>query len=197
LNVVGILLAAGHSRRFGAENKLIQKLADGTMMALSSAQHLMAALPRSVGVVRADSVLQTNLTELGMAITTCTEHEQEMAVSLSAAVRHARFIYPQAGGYVIALADMPYIRPQTIHEIAKRIDSGAAGIVVPRYQGKRGHPVGFSARFTEELLDIAGDQGARALFEKYPSELEFFDCDDPGILVDIDTPADLTKTRPD
>jgi molybdenum cofactor cytidylyltransferase len=200
LNVVGILLAAGHSRRFGAENKLIQSLADGAMMALSSARNLTAALPHSVGIIRPGSVLQAGLTEIGIMVTTCQEHEKDMAASLAAAIRYARSIYPQAGGYVIALADMPYIRSQTIHEVAKRIDSGAGigtGIIVPMHQGRRGHPVGFSARFTEELLDLTGDQGARSLFEKHPSELGFFDCDDPGILVDIDTPADLMKMRSD
>ncbi|MDP2246922.1 MAG: nucleotidyltransferase family protein [Nitrosomonadales bacterium] len=191
MNVVGILLAAGHSRRFGAKNKLIQSLADGAMMALSSAGHLMTALPHSVAIVRPDSVLQAKLADLGLMVTCCQQDEQDMAASLVAAVRYGQSIYPETSGYVIALADMPYIHSQTIYEVAKRIDSGGPGIVVPRYQGRRGHPVGFSARFTEELLVLTGDQGAKVLLEKYPSELDFFECEDPGILVDIDTPVEL------
>lgn len=204
MDVVGILLAAGHSRRFGAKNKLIQRLPDSRMLALSSAQNLLAALPSSIGVVRPQHAeLWSALGASGMQLVACSEHEQEMAASLVAGVRHAREYYPQARGFVIALADMPFIKPQTITEIARRIDAGPGtgqdihrGIIVPTYQGKRGHPVGFSARFASDLLALKGDNGARALFERYPSELELYECGDSGILIDIDTQEELSRKRP-
>jgi len=191
MDVVGILLSAGHSRRFGAKNKLIQKLPDSRMLALSSAQNLLTALPQSIAVVRPQHMeLQSTLTAAGMQLVLCGEHEQEMGDSLVSGIRHAIRLYPESRGFVIALGDMPCIQPQTIREIASRIDAGRS-IVVPTYQGKRGHPVGFAAKFTADLLVLNGDQGARVLFERYPAEVERFECNDPGILLDIDTPADL------
>lgn len=194
MDVIGILLAAGNSRRFGPQNKLIQKLPDGNMMALSSAANLMKALPLSVGVVRAGDVeLQATLVDLGMAIHVC-EYD-EMAASLAAGVRHSRLIYPAAAGFVITLADMPYILPKTISDVAGNL-AADGGIVVPTYQGRKGHPVGFSIKFYDELLGLTGDKGARALLEKYPSEVKLMECDDPGILIDIDTPDDLLAKSP-
>jgi molybdenum cofactor cytidylyltransferase len=192
MGVVGILLAAGHSRRFGAQNKLMQKLPDSRMLALASAQNLLAALPQSIAVVRSQHAeLQSALTAVGMQLVVCGEHEQEMGDSLAAGIRHANKLYPQSSGFVIALGDMPYIQPQTIVEIANFIMAGR-GIVMPSHQGMRGNPVGFAARFSADLLALNGDQGARILFERYPAEVERFECNDPGILLDIDTPKDLS-----
>lgn len=187
--IIGILLAAGNSRRFGPQNKLLQKLPDGTMMALSSATNLMEALPLSLGVIRqGNTELESAFAELGMASHPC-EYD-EMAASLAAGIRHSRLIYPAASGFVITLADMPYILPETIVAVAEKLaDEG--GIVVPTYHGRKGHPVGFSASFYDELLGLRGDKGARELLDKYSSEVKLIECDDPGILVDIDTPDDL------
>lgn len=175
---------------------MLQVLPDKGVLALAAAKNLISALPCSIAVVRAeDTELNDALAALGLKVQLCCAHEQQMADSLVAGVRYTRLMYPQAQGIVLALADMPYIREQTIAEIAQRIKSGA-GMVVPTYAGTRGHPVGFSARFSDELSSLQGDRGARSLFEKYPSELDFFKCDDAGILVDIDTPADILKTPP-
>jgi molybdenum cofactor cytidylyltransferase len=193
LQVIGILLAAGHSRRFGIHNKLQQTLPDGRMLALSSARHLLAVIPQSVAIVRAgQDELKSVLAEAGLQVTVCGDHQQEMGDSLAAAVHFAVSLYPQTAGVVIALADMPAISPCTIAAVAGRIAAGA-GIVVPVFQGKRGHPVGFSVSFVEQLLSLKGDQGARVLLEKYSSALVFHECDDAGILLDIDTPLDLEQ----
>lgn len=91
---------------------------------------------------------------------------------------------------MIALADMPYIDSKTAAAIASKLSEGAS-IVVPTYQGKRGHPVGFSAKFRADLESLHGDEGARSILKRYPEEVVFLECDDSGILADIDTPADL------
>lgn len=159
------------------------------MMALSSAASLVQALPLSVGIVRPDNVeLQASLMELGMAIHTC--EFDEMSASLGAGIRHGMLTYPVSTGVVIALADMPYILTETIFQVAEKLDANG-GIVVPTYQGRRGHPVGFSAKFYDELQNLAGDKGARELIERNPSMVTFLEVDDPGILLDIDTPGDV------
>jgi molybdenum cofactor cytidylyltransferase len=55
----------------------------------------------------------------------------------------------------------------------------------------RGHPVGFSSRLKDELLAVSGDEGARAVVRRNDRDVRVIECDDPGILRDIDTREDL------
>lgn len=187
----GILLAAGFSRRFGGNNKLLHPLPDGRSIALAAAQNLVQALPTAVAIVRPENhELAEVLIAAGLQVFTCGEHEQEMADSLAAAVRYSSAFTASDKGFVIALADMPYIRPKTILAVANALTSGAS-IVVPTYQNQRGHPVGFAAQFRGELEALRGDEGARSILKRHQSEIYTLECDDAGILADIDTPSDL------
>lgn len=184
--VVGILLAAGFSRRYGA-NKLVQRLPDGTFVALASGRNLVSALPRSVAVVRPGfPELEAALANAGLLVTVFEQSSLGMGASLAAAVRAAG----EAGGYIVALADMPFIAPASIMRVADALRDGAA-IVAPRYAGERGHPVGFAGRYFQELVVTTGDEGARHLVAR--DGLAFVDVGDPGVIRDIDTPEDLPR----
>jgi molybdenum cofactor cytidylyltransferase len=189
--MIGILLAAGFSRRFGESDKLLQALPDGNPIALASAKSLIAAIPLSIAIVRPDNkALALLLQDAGLKVFFCSEQQTEMADSLSAAINFSASFSESCDGFVIALADMPYIDSKTIAAIASKLSEGAS-IVVPTYQGKRGHPVGFSAKFRADLESLHGDEGARSILKRYPEEVVLLECDDSGILTDIDTPADL------
>jgi molybdenum cofactor cytidylyltransferase len=193
--MIGILLAAGFSRRFGASNKLLETLPKGCPIALASAKSLIKAIPFSIAVVRPENKELVNLLQdAGLKVLFCSEQDTEMADSLSAAINFSAAFGESSDGFIIALADMPYINSQTTAAIASKLGEGAS-IVVPTYQGKRGHPVGFSAKFRTELESLQGDEGARSILKRYPEEIFFLDCDDSGILTDIDTPADLMLKR--
>jgi molybdenum cofactor cytidylyltransferase len=187
-NVVGILLAAGSSRRFGAD-KLLQPLPDGTPIAVASLCNLRQAIPQVIAVVRPGHKLAKLLGASGAEVTVCERADEGMGVSLAHAVRVA----PGAASWIVALADMPFIRPETIQLVAARLDSGAL-LVAPAWRGERGHPVGFAARFRDELSVLTGDAGARELLRSHRDELDLVECSDPGVLRDIDTPADLANT---
>jgi molybdenum cofactor cytidylyltransferase len=186
VSVVGILLAGGASTRFGS-NKLLHPLPDGTPLAVASLRNLKAAVPRVVAVVRpgADALAQL-LRAGGAEITVCDRADDGMGTTLAHAVRASR----DADGWLVALADMPFIRPDTIRRVAERLAAGAA-LAAPRHAGERGHPVGFAARFGAALAGLTGDAGARDLVRAEAGVLELVDCDDPGVVRDIDTPADL------
>lgn len=197
--MIGILLAAGFSRRFGREDKLLQPLPDGGLVALAAAQHLVNALPSSVAVVRADSFsLIEAFKALGLQVVYCQNDATEMADSLVAGVQYASTLQPDTKGFVIALADMPYISPNTIRAVANQISSGA-DIVQPTYHGRRGHPVGFSRKYRNDLMLLNGDEGARSIIKQHAEKVMLLPCDDAGILADIDTPADLALplTKPE
>jgi molybdenum cofactor cytidylyltransferase len=191
--MLGILLSAGFSRRFGSANKLLQQLPDGQPIALASAEHLIQAVPESIAVLRPENkALATLLINAGLKVIFCNENAQEMADSLVTAIRYSTNVEAANSGFVIALADMPYIRPDTISEVANGV-AGGASIAIPTYQNQRGHPVGFSAKFRNDLESLQGDEGARSIIKRYPNEIQLLPTDDPGILADIDTPADLTN----
>jgi len=189
-NIIGILLAAGFSRRFGSENKLKHLLSTGEPIGLAAAKHLVLAIPFSIAVIRKDDlVLAKLLGRAGINLIACPTHKEKMADSLASAVEYAAEHRP--AGYVIALADMPFIRSETIALVAEQIQNGAS-IVIPTYLGQRGHPVGFSAVYTEELKALSGDEGARSIIKRHAEKVVTLACDDPGILKDIDTLEDLS-----
>lgn len=189
--MIGILLAAGFSRRFGTADKLLQTLPDGRPIALAAAENLVKAIPLTIAVVRpGNTVLADLLKNSGLKIVFCEAGQTEMADSLSAAVHYSAQFSESSTGFIVALADMPYIQADTIKAIAHALNAGAA-IVAPAYQGKRGHPVGFSAKFRYELEQLTGDEGARSILKRHADQIKLLECNDPGIFADIDTQEDL------
>lgn len=191
---VGILLAAGRGRRFdpaGLRNKLLQPLAGagGAPVVVASARTLLAALLRVVAVVPPDDGgVGATLAALGCEVTICPDADSGMAASLTHALRHALDVFPTAGAWLVALGDMPHVAPSTLLALADALADGA-GIVVPTLDGQRGNPVGFGRVHLDDLLALRGEQGARGLLRTHP--VREILVDDPGILRDIDTPADL------
>lgn len=189
-DMVGLLLAAGFSRRFGTLNKLHHRLAEGDTVAARAARTLITALPRAVAVVREDdTLLAQTMTALGYRVALCDATQQTMSDSLKLGVLTAQTSFPEIKGLVIALADMPFIQAATIQSIAQALSQ--TQIVQPEYQGQPGHPVGFSHAFIPALMTITGDQGARQVVRAHQAEVQRLVCQDAGILRDIDTPADL------
>ena len=189
--MVGILLAAGFSLRFGSTNKLLQRLPDGRPIALASAENLIKSIPVSIAVIRPKNKdLAELMLNAGLNIVFCKEDDQEMADSLATGIRFSTNFEAASDGFVIALADMPYIQCETILAVTNKVANGAS-ILIPTYQNQRGHPVGFSAKFRFELEKLHGDEGARSIIKQYADELELLSTHDEGILVDIDTPNDL------
>lgn len=186
--ITGILLAAGSARRFGA-HKLLHPLHDGVSVAAAAAQALMQVLPNTLAVVKpGDHALIEMFTELGLHIIENSLADEGMGTSLAAGVNATA----SADGWLVALADMPWIQPATISAVAQRLADGAS-IIAPVYAGRRGHPAGFSSRWLQPLRSLSGDSGARDLIAENPDALELFTTEDAAILKDIDYPHDLGR----
>jgi len=190
-NIRGVLLAAGYARRFGS-NKLLHPLSPGSEnagvpIALASARHFVEALPESIAVIRPRAQkLGKLLRDAGCNTVVCRNAAEGMGVSLAEGVRAT----DDAHGWVVALADMPYLRPETVRLVARALIDGAA-IAAPSYRGERGHPVGFARRFRDELSALRGDAGAREILAAHPDWVTLCEVDDPGVLRDVDRPSDL------
>ena len=182
-----IFLAAGRSTRFGA-NKLLHPLADGTPLALAAARNLAAALPAALAVVNgADAELVHLLQGAGLKVSVCPDAQEGMGTSLAWGVAQTA----GADGWLIALADMPFIAPHTLRAVAERVRA-PLDIVAPMHGGRRGHPVAFGRAHGPALSRLSGDTGARALLHEHQSNLILLNCNDAGVLQDIDSPEHLS-----
>ena len=184
--LVGILLAAGSARRFGA-HKLLAELPGGEPAGLRAARNLVRVLPASLAVIRpGDPALAERLAATGIGLI----ENPGVATGIAGSIRVGVSARAEADGWLITLADMPWIKPATIRAVADALRAGAA-MAAPTCCGQRGHPVGFSAYWRAQLMSLSGDRGARRLLEDAGPDLCLVETFDTGILRDIDTPADL------
>ncbi|MEW5756824.1 MAG: nucleotidyltransferase family protein [Pseudomonadota bacterium] len=184
--IAGLLLAAGRSTRFGGD-KLLHPLGDGVPIAVTAARVLRAATDQSLAIVRPDNLPLRRLLEAeDLRVITCTSTHPGLGASIAQAVAASG----ECAGWLIALADMPYIRLETARAVSALLREGSA-IVAPYHYGKRGHPIGFNYGLREELLALRGDKGAGLLLDRHAGLVTRYECDDPGISMDIDAPADI------
>jgi molybdenum cofactor cytidylyltransferase len=186
VNIVGLLLAAGSAKRFGSD-KLLHPLQHGVPIAVQAARHLKKEIPNVVAVLRPGSdKLAELLRAEGCEVTLCANADDGMGASLACAVRAAG----AADGYLVALADMPFVRPTSIGAVRDALASGAR-IAAPYFRTRRGHPVGISGSFYEQLVGLGGDEGARRILAAHEAEVVKVPVGDPGVIRDIDQPGDL------
>ena len=188
-----IVLAAGKGSRFlGADHKLAQRLGSATVLATTLRHAVATQLPviavttEALADVARRSVAARDvivLPEVG-----APGHEGlGMGYSIATGVSAC----PDAGGWLVLPGDMPMVRTATLLEVARELANHA--VVFAQHKGLRGHPVGFSAELYSELTSLRGDEGARRLVARYPAV--GIEVDDPGVLIDVDTEADLDAVR--
>lgn len=187
--IVGILLAAGQSRRFGADKRLHQ-INNGTPMLIQSLRNMRPAVDRLVVVVRNnDNFLLDLLQNEECQLLMCPEAEMGMGHTLAYAVKENI----DTDGCLIGLADMPFIKSDSYMVVANAIREGVS-ISRPLYRKRAGHPVGFSNEHYRELCLLKGDKGARQILGVFNDQISYQDCDDPGVLIDIDLLQDINMT---
>lgn len=189
--ICGILLAAGQSQRFGHTDKLLQPLSNGLTLITQAVRTMLTALDSVVVVVPPEhDALAKVLKDEAVQITINPSAKTGMGNSLACGVSTRA----EADGWIIGLADMPWIQSTTISRIMTALRNGHP-LVAPRYQNLRGHPVGFDREYRETLLKLQGDVGARSVLKQHKAKLHYLDVNDPGILLDVDTPADLIQPK--
>ncbi|WP_247619331.1 MULTISPECIES: nucleotidyltransferase family protein [Chromohalobacter] len=189
--VVAVIMAAGSSRRFGEQDKRRALLAEGETLLNASFAHAAEVFTHCrvvlrdtetpahlgldehapvIGIAHAERGLGTSLAEAFTALT----HDPALADVQAAA---------------ILLGDMPAIRCDTLLHLQRL--ANAEHILRPCHAGHPGHPVLFGRAFWPALTRLDGDAGARRLIRQHPEHYREIKINDPGILLDIDTPAEL------
>jgi molybdenum cofactor cytidylyltransferase len=189
---VALLLAAGRGRRFG-DDKRLAALPDGTPVLMRTLERFTEAFPEVRLVLRPDDealVERVRETFPSVRCIVAADAHRGMGHSLAAG---ARSLGDDGRWIAVGLADMPWIRPDTLRRLAERMAAaeGDGTILVPVLEGHRGHPVCFGPRHREALTRLEGDTGARAVVAAGAPLLET-PVDDPGVLRDVDVPADLS-----
>jgi CTP:molybdopterin cytidylyltransferase MocA len=91
-------------------------------------------------------------------------------------------------GVLFTLVDHPAVAAETIATLT-HAGHGPALLKVPRFEGRRGHPIWFAKTLIPEFLAIPATGAARDVVRAHAAETKFLDVADGGILADIDDPA--------
>ena len=124
------------------------------------------------------------------------DYAQGMGTSLRAGAR--ALVEPEAGNadwdaVVIGLGDQPALAPATIRRLLEQYRVDPRPIVAPVYHGQRGHPVILDRSYAAHLETLDGDVGCRSLLAAAPQAVHEVDVDDPGVVLDIDTPEQYER----
>jgi molybdenum cofactor cytidylyltransferase len=187
----GILLAAGFGRRFQQDDnveqdKLLASLPERHRSILwHSATALVTALPHSIAVIQPQQMERKKiLQDLGFVIVESVNAAQGMGYAIADAVCASQ----NAGGWLIALADMPWVTSALIQQVCTKIVNPEA-VAAPRFHGKRGQPVAFGVAWYARLSNLQGDTGAREILKS--ASIDWVDWHDDSIHRDVDIQQDI------
>ena len=181
-----ILLAAGSALRMG-EDKLIADLG-GKPLVLHAFDAILAAGLGDPIVAVAPGGAVAPLIEGRARLAEVADHALGIGHSVAAAIREVPASWM---GALICLADMPFVSSATLIALARRATTHA--VIRPRFEGRPGNPVLWGRAYFDLLERLTGDEGGRAALGD--ARVEFLDCDDPGIAIDVDTPEALAEAR--
>lgn len=164
-----LVLASGRGERFTASGGSTHKL-----QALLGGQ---SVLQRTLASVQA-SGLPWHLEQQGLP---------GMGDSIAAAVAATA----GSAGWLVLPADLPLVRSETLLKVARGLASHQ--VVVPVFEGQRGHPVGFAACCGPDLQNLKGNRGGAQVITAWGA-MELI-VNDPGVCLDIDTVQDLARAQ--
>lgn len=172
----------------GAAKLLIEIDGKAMVRHAADAAH-RAELPLLAIVADADGPVITALS--GERIVVATDAE----IGISATLRAGLDAAPaEWAGALVLLGDMPFVQPATLRSLAEELLRH--DVVAPLRGDRRGNPIGWSRRWWPALCALDGDRGGGVLIDQGDVVPRLVAVDDPGVLIDIDTPADLARWWP-
>ena len=193
--IIAVILSAGESSRMGRPKALLPidgvRLIEKIVTALRSTRvgEIIAVLGHNAEEMR------EKISDLPVTIVVNPEYKQGQLSSLITAIRSIQSgeNSQSVDGILVHLVDHPYINAKLVDLMIDRFEQTKKLIVVPRHQGRRGHPVIFSRALFPELLAAPVDQGAKTVVHAHRDQTLEIDTDDAGVTIDIDTPDEYQK----
>lgn len=187
MSLAGIILAAGESRRMGSPKPLLEfhgeTFLDRLILTLSA-----ACSPVIVVLGWEPSTIRAGIKRADLAnIVLNPDYRRGQLSSLQCGIAAAP---AEAAGVMFTPVDYPAVRPSTVVRLARTFETREADqlLVIPRSQGRNGHPVCAARALFGEFLSLAPEAAAHDLIRRYRGQTVFLDVDDPGVLQDIDDP---------
>lgn len=125
------------------------------------------------------------------AVVVNAQWQQGQLSSMQAAIRSLQDL--ETDGVMFFLVDHPLVSSELVAEIVRQFYASGRAIVVPKFRGKRGHPVIFAARLYQELLAAPLDQGARAVVWAHPDEVLEVLTEEEGVVLNLNDPEALRR----
>jgi len=190
-----IIPAAGRSLRMGAR-KLLMPWGASTVI-----EHVLGAWRASsvtrvvVVVCPGDDELRAVCARCGADVVVPEAAPAEMKASVRLALDFVQRRYGPEGSdvWLLAPADMPRLSSRVIEQLLQRHDPGDPRIIVPTRGERRGHPVLFPWSLAGDVNRLAENEGVNALLARFA--VRTMECDDPGILDDVDTQDDYRRLQ--
>jgi molybdenum cofactor cytidylyltransferase len=187
MDAAAVVPAAGRGERFGTPLKQLADV-EGVPMLERTIRSLLDAGVNRVIVVTAAGAQMDRVAVFGDRRVTRAINpapERGMFSSIQAGIAAAE------GDPILVLpGDMPFVARDTVAALVAA--APLASVTMPRYRGKRGHPVALPARLREAILAASATTNLSHLIDAAGEERLYIDVDDPGILRDVDTPQDLS-----
>ncbi len=189
--IVAVILSAGESRRMGRPKALLP-IGDVSFLE-RIVKSLQAAKVEKIIVVLGHNAaeIETKIGRLPVTIVVNPNYAQGQLSSLTAAIR--TLPAENVDGILVHLVDHPFLSPDLVNRMIKLFYESKKLIVVPKWNGRRGHPVIFSRRLFAELLSAPLDQGAKSVVHAHAADTLELETDDEGVTFDIDTPEDYKR----
>ncbi len=184
-----LVLAAGAGSRYrGAQHKLEESLGTATVLGATLRNASQTQLPVLVVTTAARAALVgKQVATRDILVVSDADAARGMGNSIAAGVAERS----GATGWLVLPGDMPLVTPASMLAVATAMEQYP--VAFAQHRGRRGHPVGFSAELYSELVRLTGDDGARRVMARYPAQ--GVELDDAGVLLDVDTVADLDALR--
>lgn len=191
--VSAVILAAGQAKRMGRPKQLLP-LGNKPMVWHVAAAACRAGVGEVVVITGAcGETVRQGLADLPLRIVYNKNWFTGQASSIRVAVES---LDVRAKAVLFMLADQPLVDTELINGLVQTYRISGAGLVVPRWQNRRGNPVLFDlARWRTELLQLTGDQGARGILKAYPACIHYLEVSNPQIFCDVDTPEEYKQMQ--
>ncbi len=192
--IVALVPAAGAARRMGRPKLLLPW--QGTTLLDHLVQSLrQGGADRLVLVVRPDDgALADWAAAAGVDSTVNPDPARGMLSSVWSGLSSlgAAAVAQVAEALLVCPADHPAIRAETVAALLAQLRAGAL-LAVPTHGGQRGHPLAIAPALVTEILELDPAVGLRQLMQRHPELLVELAVDDPGVVLDIDTPEDYDR----
>jgi len=185
-----MVLAAGQSRRMGTQKLLLPF--QGKPLVARVVEVLLGSPVDQVFVVvsKEGKSITDAIADRRVNFVTNTLCDQEMLHSVRCGLLA---MSEESVAAMVALGDQPGITVDIVARLVRSFHTAGGGIVVPTYQGKRGHPLLFAMHYRDEILTRFAGRGLHGLIEAHPQDVSELEVTTAGILEDIDLPEDYQR----